>query len=48
MASTLFNIYLNVVVTSWCSQSGEAGVPILYKHGRKLMGDRTEKSSAGD
>ena len=27
-----------------CSQNGEAGVPILYKHGRKLVGDRTAKS----
>ena len=32
------------MVTRWHSQSGEAGVPILYKHGRKLVGDRTAKS----
>ena len=46
MAPTLFNIYLifNTMVTRWRSQSGEAGVPILYKHGRKLVGDRTAKS----
>ena len=31
-------------MTMWCSQSGEAGVPILYQHGRKLVGDRTAKS----
>ena len=44
MAPTLFNIYFSAMVTRWHSQSGEAGVPILYKHGRKLVGDRTAKS----
>ena len=44
MAPTLFNIYFNAMVTRWRSQSGEAGVPILYKHGRKLVGDQTAKS----
>ena len=33
---TLFNIYFNAMVTRWCSQCGEAGVPILYKHGREI------------
>ena len=44
MAPTLFNIYFIVMVTRWHRQSGEAGVPILYKNGRKLVGDRTAKS----
>ena len=39
LAPTLSNIYFNAMVTRWHSQSGEAGVPILYKHGRKLVGD---------
>ena len=44
MAPTLFNIYFNAMVTRLCSQSGEAGIPILHKHGRKLVGDRSAKS----
>ena len=44
MAPVLFNVYFNVMVAWWRSQSGEAGVPILYQHGRKLVGDRTAKS----
>ena len=44
VAPTLFNTYFNAMVGRWCTQSVEAGVPILYKHGRKLVGDRTAKS----
>ena len=44
MASVLFNVYFNGMVARWGSQSGEAGIPILYQHGRKLVGDRTAKS----
>ena len=44
MAPTLFNIYFNAMVGRWHIQSVEARVPILYKHGRKLVGDRTAKS----
>ena len=44
MAPVLFNVYFNTMVAWWRSQSGEAGVPILYQHGRKLVGDRTAKS----
>ena len=32
------------MVTRWCSQYEEIGVTVLYKHGRKLVGDRTVKS----
>ena len=44
MAPVLFNVYFNAMVGMWRGQSGEAGVPILYQHGRKLVGDRTAKS----
>ena len=41
---TLFNTYFNAMVGRYRTQSVEAGVPILYKHGRKLVGDRTAQS----
>ena len=44
MAPVLFNIYFNAMVGMWRGQSGEAGVPILYQYGRKLVGDTTAKS----
>ena len=44
MAPVLFNVFFNAMVAWWCSQSGEAGMPILYQHGRKLVGNRTAKS----
>ena len=44
LAPTLFNIYISAVVASWRSKHEEAGVNVLYKHGRKLVGDRTAKS----
>ena len=28
----------------WHEPRGEIGVPVLYKHGRKLVGDHTAKS----
>ena len=44
MAPVLFNVYSNAMVARWHSQSCEAGVPILYQHGRKLVADKTAKS----
>ena len=44
MAPVLFNVYFNAKVARWCNQTGEADVPILYHHGRKLVRDRTAKS----
>ena len=44
MAPTLFNLYFNVMVSMWRKQCDEIGVPVLYKHGRKLLGDHTAKS----
>ena len=44
MAPTLFNIYFNAMVSCWRDECGEAGVMVLYKLGRRLVGDRTVKS----
>ena len=44
LAPTLFNIYISAVVATWRNTHKEAGVDVLYKHGRKLVGDRTTKS----
>ena len=43
LAPTLFNIYFSAMVADWRNRSGGAGVSVLYKHGRKLVGDRTAK-----
>ena len=43
MTPTLFNIYFNAMVC-WCDECGEAEVTVVYKLGRKLVGDRTVKS----
>lgn len=44
LAPTLFNIYFSAVVASWKYDCTEAGVDVLFHHGRKLVGDRTAKS----
>ena len=44
MALTLFNIYFSAMVTIWRDQCDDAGVTVLFNHGRKLVGDRTAKS----
>ena len=44
LAPTLFNIYFSAVVASWRRGDTEAGVDVLFRHGRKLVGDRTAKS----
>ena len=44
LVSTLFNIYISAVVINWQIESSEAGVAVLYKHGRTLVGDRTAKA----
>ena len=41
LAPTLFNIYFSAMVANWHSEYAGAGVSVLYKHGRKLVGDRT-------
>ena len=44
LAPTLFNIYYSAVVENWRNRCPVAGVNVRYKHGRKLVGDRTAKS----
>ena len=44
LAPTLQHIYFSAVVKSWRDDCEEAGVDVLFKHGRKLVGDRTAKS----
>ena len=41
LAPTLFNIYFSAVVASWCDGCVEAGVNVLFRYGRKIVGDRT-------
>ena len=40
----MFNIYISAVVVNWQIESLEAGVAGLFKHERKLVGDRTAKA----
>ena len=44
LAPSLFNIYFGAVVGHWRARCPEAGVMVKYRHGRKLVGDRTAKS----
>ena len=44
LAPTLFNVYYSAVVASWRSRCLPAGVDVRFRHGRKLVGDRTAKS----
>ena len=44
LAPTPFNIYFSAVVASWRDGCAEAGVDVLFQHGRKLVRDRTAKS----
>ena len=43
IAPTLFNLYFSAMVTCWRSRCPQAGVTVRYKHGKKLVGDRTAK-----
>ena len=44
LAPTLFNIYFSAVVGRWRNDCVEGGVDVFFRHGRKLVGDRTAKS----
>eukprot|EP00117_Sycon_ciliatum_P023228 scpid30807/ scgid4805/ Transposon TX1 uncharacterized 149 kDa protein; ORF 2 len=44
LAPTLFNLYFSVVVADWRARCPDAGVDLLFRNGRKLVGDRTAKS----
>ena len=42
IAPSLFNLYFNLVISQW-QKCADFGVDILYKCGRKLIGERTQK-----
>ena len=44
LAPSLFNIYFSAMVAYWRARCPEAGVTVKYKHGRRLVGDRTARS----
>lgn len=44
LAPTLFNVYYSAVVAKWRNRCLFAGVDVRFRHGRKLVGDRTAKS----
>ena len=44
LAPSLFKLYFCAMVTNWRDSCPQAGVDMLYKHGRKLVSDRTAKS----
>ena len=44
LAPTLFNIYYSAVVDHWRRRCDVTGIDVRFKHGRKLIGDRTAKS----
>ena len=44
LAPSLFNIYFSTIAGYWRARCPEAGVTVRYRHGRKLVGDRTAKS----
>ena len=44
LAPSLFNLFFAAMVSCWRARCPEAGVVVKYKHGRRLVGDRTAKS----
>ena len=45
LAPTLFKLYFRAVVMSWRRNCAEAGLDVLFRHGRKLVRDRTTRLS---
>eukprot|EP00117_Sycon_ciliatum_P017967 scpid95993/ scgid0337/ LINE-1 reverse transcriptase homolog len=45
LAPVLFNLYFSAVAHEWRSGCVSAGIPVAYRLGRKLVGDRTAKVS---
>ena len=43
LAPTLFNLYINLAIKQWKEKCAEFGVDVLYKCGRKLVGERTRR-----
>ena len=44
LAPTLFNLYFSFVVADWRARCPDTGVDLLFRNGRKLVGNRTAKS----
>ena len=44
LAPSLFNIYFSTMVAYWRARNPDVGVTVRYRHGRRLVGDRTSKS----
>ena len=44
LAPSMFNPFFGAMVACWRVRCPDAGVLVKYKHGRKLVGDRTVKS----
>ena len=44
LAPSLFNLYFSAMVAYWRDRCPQPGITVRYKHGRKLVGDRTTKS----
>ena len=38
LASTIFNLYFNIVIGQWRKKYVELGIDVLYKCGGKLVG----------
>ena len=46
LAPSLFNFYniISTMMTYWRARYPEVGIMVMYKHSRRLVGDRTAKS----
>ena len=44
LAPMLFNLYFAAVMARWRGTSSTRGIPVLFRMGRRLVGDRTAKS----
>ena len=44
LAPTLFNLYFSAMVACWRARCPQVGVPVKYRIGRKLVGDKTTKA----
>ena len=42
LASTIINLYFNMVIGQWTEKSVELGIDMLYKCGGKLVGEDTD------
>ena len=47
LSPRLFNIYSSAMVSCWRDECTEAGIDVMFTHGRKPVEDRTVKSRLG-